>query len=82
MLSEFHQTPHQVNYEWTEEQIALYFRKRNERMKRMAEEIEKMRGNHDSSESRTARRVSSADFLARIQKIQASGGHWAHGMIQ
>ncbi len=82
MLSEFHQTPHQVNYEWTEEQIALYFRKRNERLKRMAQEIEKMRGNPESSESRAPRRVSSAEFIARVNNIRASGGSWRHGSIQ
>jgi len=74
MLSEFHQTPHQVNYEWTEEQIELLFRKRNERMKRLAEEIKKLRDEEPREHTQEPRRVSNSDFFANINAMRAKGG--------
>jgi hypothetical protein len=82
-LSEWHLTPHQINHDWTEEQLVLMFKKRYQRLKRMAEEIEKMRSRDSDEMSGSAEgpRVSSEAFLSRIQKIQKSGGRWAHGEI-
>lgn len=74
MLTEFHQTAHQVNYHWTEEQIALYFRKRNERLNRMAEEIKKLRSNESSEQEAPARRVTNEELFARMKHLRSKGG--------
>ena len=56
-LSEWHLTPHQINYEWTEEQLTLMFKKRHQRLTLLAEEIGKRR----SGEGRGSSERSAAD---------------------
>jgi hypothetical protein len=36
-LSEYHVSPEQLNTEWTEEQVLLFLRKRNRKLRRMAD---------------------------------------------
>jgi hypothetical protein len=58
------------------------FKKRYQRLKRMAEEIEKMRsGDGESSYESKPRRVTSEAFMSRVQRIRDSGGKLAHGEI-
>jgi hypothetical protein len=76
-LSEWHLTPQQINTEWTEEQLVLMFKKRHQRLKRMAEEIEKLRDGDDArgtSESKAPKRVSNDAFFSKIEQMRSKGG--------
>jgi hypothetical protein len=86
-LADWGITPDEINREWTEEQLLLMFQKRKRSFERQVEAMEKAHeeaGNGEdrrSSHASKPRRVTSEAFISRFQKIQESGGSWAHGTI-
>ena len=81
-------TPHQLNTEWTEEQMALMLRKNKLHHERVKAEIDKIRGEqpvrsagHSTEdrgepfrEIRDGERIPDSFFFAKIRRWQSKGG--------
>ncbi len=59
------------------------FKKRKRSIERQAEAIEEAQEEASMRSRRSGpRRVSSAEFLARVKRIREAGQKWPHGTIQ
>jgi len=77
-LSEWRLTPDEINHQWTEECLGLMFRKRNQRLRALADEMEKLREEKKatprSERPSRPRRVNNDAFFARINTLAQKGG--------